>query len=374
MRKRILYVMHVDWDWIKQRPHFIAQHLSLSHDLLVAFPWAKNRAILSKNSRGDFPILPFLRMPVTGLPLFSHAVNRTLLRLYFRITIRWFCPDFVWLTSPELFDYFPKNTPVRFIYDCMDDALGFEDKPSKITLLRRLEIALLDKSFHTIVSSNDLAKKIHARARCQQKCTVIHNAFEENAAAEQTSSRPNPVVKKTGVITIGYIGTISAWFDFDALLACANRFKNVEVHLIGPVDRVNIPSWRHGQIHFHGPVPHGALAFLAQSFDILIMPFKVCDLVRSVDPIKLYEYILFDKPIIAVRYAEIERFDEFVSFYSTHHELISTLEALIDSGCKQKYSTSARQIFLEKNSWASRASQIQNALGWTRDSEFVDIR
>src|SRR5690242_14990871 len=32
---RILYLMHVDWRWIKQRPHFLAEALMTHYELLV---------------------------------------------------------------------------------------------------------------------------------------------------------------------------------------------------------------------------------------------------------------------------------------------------------------------------------------------------
>ena len=41
-RKKILYIMHVDWNWIKQRPHFIAEELTTWYDIKVVYPHAKH--------------------------------------------------------------------------------------------------------------------------------------------------------------------------------------------------------------------------------------------------------------------------------------------------------------------------------------------
>jgi len=38
MKSKILYLMHVDWEWIKQRPQFIAEGLSKFYDVHVFFP------------------------------------------------------------------------------------------------------------------------------------------------------------------------------------------------------------------------------------------------------------------------------------------------------------------------------------------------
>ena len=33
--QNVLYFMNVDWNWIKQRPHFIAEHLQAYYNLLI---------------------------------------------------------------------------------------------------------------------------------------------------------------------------------------------------------------------------------------------------------------------------------------------------------------------------------------------------
>ena len=33
--KKMLYCMHIGWNWIKQRPHFIAEELANEYDLTV---------------------------------------------------------------------------------------------------------------------------------------------------------------------------------------------------------------------------------------------------------------------------------------------------------------------------------------------------
>ena len=35
--KKIVYLMHVDWNWIKQRPHFIAGELSHFYDVEIFY-------------------------------------------------------------------------------------------------------------------------------------------------------------------------------------------------------------------------------------------------------------------------------------------------------------------------------------------------
>ena len=60
------------------------------------------------------------------------------------------------------------------------------------------------------------------------------------------------------------------------------------------------------------------------------MPFVVNDIILSVDPVKLYEYLNFNKNIISVHYPEIDRFSDFVNFYNSNKELISVIFKLMN--------------------------------------------
>ena len=44
------------------------------------------------------------------------------------------------------------------------------------------------------------------------------------------------------------------------------------------------------------------------------MPFVVNDLIKSVDPVKLYEYLAFKVPVISVYYPEIKYFKNMLIF------------------------------------------------------------
>ncbi len=56
------------------------------------------------------------------------------------------------------------------------------------------------------------------------------------------------------------------------------------------------------------------------------MPFKLNDIVEAVDPVKLYEYINFNKDILTISYKEIERFSKFTYSYDGYDEFKSQLK------------------------------------------------
>ena len=87
--------------------------------------------------------------------------------------------------------------------------------------------------------------------------------------------------------------------------------------------------------------------------------FKLNDIIRDVDPVKLYEYISMGKPVISVYYKEVNQFRDFVFFYHSPDELIRIVDALMQKEMKQKYNYKNQQEFLKENNWEKRYEDIK---------------
>src|SRR5262249_28724143 len=90
-----------------------------------------------------------------------------------------------------------------------------------------------------------------------------------------------------------YVGTMAEWFDYDLVAEAARRRPTQSFVLIGPADfaRRRLPQLPN--LHILGPRPWSALPGYLQHAQVGIVPFDVNnhrDLVRGVNPIKLYEY------------------------------------------------------------------------------------
>jgi len=119
---------------------------------------------------------------------------------------------------------------------------------------------------------------------------------------------------------------------------------------------------QHERIKYLGAVRHEDIHARVSGFDALMMPFQVTELIQSVDPVKLYEYIYFDKPIVSVSYPEIERFSDFVDFYTDHSGLALIINRYLSEGFRKKYSDNERLQFISSSTWSDRVSQIQESL------------
>lgn len=360
IRQRIMYIMNVDWDWAKQRPHFLAQHLSRLHDVVILYPYSLRRNHLAKNSRDGVRLYPFFRLPFGGRFAFIGKLNVFLFRVMAKIFLKFNRPDIVWISSPELFEYLPKHFSSKLIYDCMDDVLAFPRNAKRIDLLMASENELIKSSSLVFCSSANLRDKLILRAGHPEKYSVIYNAFEPSAFSSNPASTVPDKIGRTFVL--GYIGTISSWLDFDVLIKIVDHFEAVEIHLMGPIENLGMAMPQHERIKFIGAVRHEEIQTFVSGFDALMMPFQVTELIQSVDPVKLYEYVFFDKPIVSVSYPEIERFSDFVDFYTDHSGLILIINRYLTEGFRKKYSDNERLQFISSNTWSDRACQIQVSL------------
>jgi glycosyltransferase involved in cell wall biosynthesis len=355
-RPRILYVCHVDWGWIKQRPQHLAEHLRQYFDVTVAFPCSLRRAAMVNHFRFSRSCIPLLRAPMRDRFSFLAMLDTLALGISLRLLIWLVRPAYIWLTWPDLYRYLPRSVGSSIIYDCMDDAQAFPREQKRAAILARVELELVAHAQLVFVSSEHLRAVLHSRHGAQKTFHLLRNAFDGKPLP---APRRNRAFRR--VYQIGYCGTIATWLDWDLLVKIVNALPGMEIHLVGAIDR-GVSILHHDRILWRGPKRHDELPAVMGEFDCLAMPFQVTPLIESVDPVKLYEYIGFNKPIVAVYYDEIARFAPFAHFYRTHAEAVDLISRLMTGALEKKYSDAERRAFLAANSWRERASLAAAAM------------
>lgn len=358
MPKKILYIMHIDWRWIKQRPHFIAEGLSNFYDVKVVHFCSKhylfrNYDISSANGK-NLNVIPALRLPLYQNKTI-YPFNKLFLKFYFKFLIRTYDPDFIWITFPQMYDYIPSDLNCKIIYDCMDLATGFDFADDFKAKIEKLEEKLIENASIVFASSNYIFNDLRKKYNCENKMFLARNAFSGEII---DSIEENPKIDQ--VFKIGYVGTISKWVDFEKIERTIDEFKNIEYHLVGPWEMEN--HFKHNKIKFHGTVDYNRIYDYVKIYDCLIVPFKLDKKIRSADPGKVYGYINYNKPIISVYYEELDFFSSFLYFYTNIEELLNLLKKMIKTGFKRKYSDAERIEFLKENSWNIRLNQIIQCL------------
>lgn len=349
---KITYFCPVDWRWIKQRPQFLAEGLQQYGDVSVIYPWRNNRKGLQKKTSSSIKLCPYFTFPTLGgrLPLIE-KINSVLSRIQIACRIRIQKPTVLWLTMPWQIDLISSKVKCPNIYDCMDDYIAINMRSDTKNDIQEQERKLIYRASLVFVSSQHLMNLIQARYQVEQsKLCLLRNGYH----AEWPM-----VSKKVGApdkyLRIGYFGTIGRWFDFETIMKSLSICSDIEYHLFGPTENgIQIPH--HERIVVHGVVEHHQIPDCAKEMDALVMPFVPNEIVQSVDPVKLYEYICLNRPILCIHYPEVERFEPFVEFYDTQESYIEQIQQLRQR-TEMKYTQQQAEAFLKKNHWAVRAEQ-----------------
>jgi glycosyltransferase involved in cell wall biosynthesis len=195
-----------------------------------------------------------------------------------------------------------------------------------------------------------------------KKAALVPNGVDLNHFLPHKTVMPKDIasiVKKYKKI-IGYYGAIAEWFDFDLLNYAAEKRPDYGFIIIGPVDYdrsyAKYSDKMSKNIYFIGPKKYDELPSYALEFDVATIPFVVNKITESTSPIKLFEYMALEKPIVTTDLIECRKYKS-VLIAEDKENFVEKLDEAISKETDNKYLEIERKE-AENNSWESRVSLI----------------
>ena len=351
----IVYFSPIAFSYLKQRPQHFAELLSKEHQFYYIEP---TKRVLSYLKNGKFKAEEY-----------KVNNNLTVFRCdgKFVLPFRWNVFDPFYLNG--LYEYIQlrrilQNTDViivgfegwynvisrvknkKIIYDKMDENSLLSNISGNQVYLQKCETKLIKKSMAMFASAKAFVNKYKDRLPVY----LIPNAFdgvEGTYTVKKTTSENKKI--------FGYVGTIAEWFDNEAIDLIAEN-PNHQVVLVGPYETNKIDR---DNIVYIGKVEKKEIAKYIRSFDVCLYPFKMSELLDTINPVKIYEYLSFNKPIIAVSNEEIEGFDANIYTYKNYEELKKLCNQTLD----QPFDTIEQyEFFMKSNNWDNRVDKINEIL------------
>lgn len=240
----------------------------------------------------------------------------------------------------------------QVVYDCMDHHEGFHGDSAEMS---SMEMQAVQESEVVITTSEYLYRNV-SRWR---PTTIVRNGTEFEKFA-QAPGRPRSARRKQQVV--GYIGAISEWFDVDLVAQAASRYPQYQFVLVGSTAGCNTaPLKTVPNVKLVGEVPYGEVAGRLHDFDITIIPFKINELTKATNPVKVYEYLSAGKPVVATAMPELCLLAEHIHIGHSREEFLDKI-GLAMKECGDLKLAERRRDWARTQDWAVRARAFEKAI------------
>ena len=240
------------------------------------------------------------------------------------------------------------------IYHCVDEYSALIGVQAEA--IRRLEEKLLLSADLVVVSAEPL---LESKRRANPRTVLVRHGVDfphfRQALAPQTqvpddiASLPRP--------RLGFFGLVSEdWIDFGLLSAVAKRFSHGSVVVIGmvtaDVSPLNLPN-----VHFLGRKAYGELPAYCKGFDVALNPFRISELTRNANPLKVREYLAAGLPVVSTAVPEVAVLD-LCRIGKTQEEFLRQIgTALEHPGPQEAISDRVRS-----QTWEARLAEVEQHL------------
>ena len=367
---KIFYFSLLDWYVTKQRPQHLAEELSKYYEVLYFNILPFNKKEMKPHKEGDdvnkkkisqnknMKIRRIRLIPKNSLLLIK-AINTILLKFHIKYFLKINSYEVLWLTHPSHVKYIPRDYSGKIIYDCMDKYDQFSRNTKILSNHYKNESKIIKKADLIFTSSKLLLEDLACKGA--KNISLINNATLYNSFNIDSELLTCPSDIDPSVKTVGYFGGIGAWFDSDLLVKIATELKHVNFIIIGPISEkiVKDKCNKLSNIYFLGPKNFDELPSYLNYFDVCILPFVVNELIKYVDPVKVYEYLSAGKPVVTPYYDELLKFSDYIYISKGHDEFLNNIKLSLEENEINKLK---RLKFAARNTWKQRTLIIKESI------------
>lgn len=347
-KRVVVFLPTVDWGWMVQRPHQLARALARA-GCLVFYVTAQMRTDRVDGFEevadglylcADAGLLAPVAHPVVIAANLDHLAEANR------------------LTRPFL------------IYDVLDD-LAVTAAGGNAEAARQAHRQLLQGAGMVLATAGRLLEEAKA---VRPDALLVPNACDPAHFAPD-AGRKVPAelaeIVAAGRPIAGYYGALASWFDYDLLDAVAAKLPGWEFVLLGPdYDGTAARLPKRPNVRWLGLKDYAALPAYLQAFTVATIPFVINDVTRATSPVKLFEYLAGDKPVVTTPMDEAYQY-EAVTVADGPEAFAQALEAARAQAASPR-AVATRRRETEANTWDARAAAILAGVA-AREAEPRDV-
>jgi glycosyltransferase involved in cell wall biosynthesis len=241
----------------------------------------------------------------------------------------------------------------RIIYDCLDYFPAFF-QGRQARLMEMWEDELCREADDVVVASAWMYD------RWKERRSRVHR-IQNGVELDRFCLMPEPSTEPADLGAIphprfGYAGSLARWIDFPLLVQVAQSCPAYSFVLIGPFLDGSKPADSPANLHWLGERPYEDIPRYLSAMDVLLIPFKVLDLTRAVNPVKLYEYAAIGKPIIGAPIPDVVEASGICYTAADAKSFIEAAQQVLVGTTEEERSKLAelRKKFAQQHSWHQR--------------------
>jgi len=267
--------------------------------------------------------------------------------------------------NPYLITYNPCTTELidlsifeKVIYHCVDD-ISSQPLMNKAKI-ENLEISLSKKSNLIFCTSNNLYKKLIS----YNKNTHLHtnsidiDFFDRYKSVNYSSIKFDQIKKPI----LGFVGAIANYkINFELIEEIAFTRPEWSIVFIGKIGLgdpyTNVDKLKkYPNIYFLGNKRYKEIPYYISKFDVALLPSRINSYTKSMFPLKLFEYLYCNCPVVTTKLDSIKEFYEFCYVEDNAKGFIKLIENILDGSLKTDFARIKEKI--KKNSYKERTKQM----------------
>ncbi len=272
----------------------------------------------------------------------------------------------LWLFRPGQQHWIDQLHPRLVIYHVVDEYSAYPGlSPAQAQRQRDLDRQLTTRADLVFCTAQSL---VDARLPFNPHIHYMPNAVDYDAFQNALAQSPSHLVTSSlRHPVLGVVGGINAKLDLALLGELAAQRPDWTVTLVGPLgyglDQGEAARLRAlPNVHFAGAAPPEQVPALMAGCDVGLIPYKLNEQTRHVNPLKVYEYLAAGKPVVGTPLPELRQFQPLARLAGDVEGFIAGVEAALAEGHSPQ-AVAARQAVAAANTWDVRVDRMLALIG-----------
>lgn len=264
----------------------------------------------------------------------------------------------------QLWTFLPNTAPYvgtlgedLSIYYCVDEWATFPglDRAGTIAMERRL-LGQVDATFTTSLALTEAKRRV-----CPNVYLAPHGVDAAKFARALDDALPVPpdLAALPGP-RIGFFGTLRDVLDYELLAHIAKARPNWSIALIGQELCDIGPIKGLPNVHLLGQKQHDELPAYCKGFDVGLIPYRIDNEVKFINPLKLREYLSAGLPVVSTDMPEVQSYAHLCHIGRSADDIVAAIERALEEG--DPAARKRRSESMKTETWAARIAATMRAV------------